>query len=52
MLAERYPDAVRVRLALDNLNTHGIETFEPQEARNYKCYRVLAPAEVVFSQGK
>ena len=37
MLDERYPNAVRVRLVLDNLNTHGLaslyETFEPQEAR-------------------
>ena len=37
MLDERYPEAVRVRLVLDNLNTHGLaslyETFEPQEAR-------------------
>jgi len=37
MLDERYPDAIRVRLVLDNLNTHCLaslyETFEPQEAR-------------------
>ncbi len=37
MVDERYPDAVRVRLILDNLNTHSLaslyETFEPQEAR-------------------
>ena len=37
MLDERYPDAVQVRLVMDNLNTHNIaslyETFEPQEAR-------------------
>ncbi len=37
MLDERYPDAVKVRLVMDNLNTHNIaslyETFEPQEAR-------------------
>ncbi|MFZ5884573.1 MAG: IS630 family transposase [Chloroflexota bacterium] len=37
MLDERYPNAIRVRLVLDNLNTHGLaalyETFEPQEAR-------------------
>jgi len=37
MLDERYPHAVRVRLVLDNLNTHGpaslYETFDPQEAR-------------------
>ena len=37
MLDERYPNAVRVRLVLDNLNTHGLtslyDTFEPQEAR-------------------
>jgi hypothetical protein len=37
MLTERYPDAVRVRLVLDNLNTHSAaslyETFEPEEAR-------------------
>lgn len=37
MLDERYPDAVRVRLILDNLNTHRLaslyDTFEPQQAR-------------------
>lgn len=37
MLDERYPDATKVCLVMDNLNTHGIsslyETFEPQEAR-------------------
>jgi molybdenum cofactor biosynthesis enzyme MoaA len=37
MLDQRYPDAVKVRLVMDNLNTHNIaslyETFEPQEAR-------------------
>jgi hypothetical protein len=37
MLDERYPDAVKVRLVMDNLNTHHIaslyETFEPQVAR-------------------
>jgi len=37
MLEERYPDAVRVRLVMDNLNTHNIaslyETFEPETAR-------------------
>ena len=37
MLDERYPDAMQVRLVMDNLNTHHIaslyETFEPQEAR-------------------
>jgi hypothetical protein len=37
MLDERYPDAIKVRLVMDNLNTHNIaslyETFEPQEAR-------------------
>jgi hypothetical protein len=37
MLDERYPDAVKVRLVMDNLNTHSIaslyETFKPQEAR-------------------
>jgi len=37
MLDERYPGAVKVRLVMDNLNTHNIaslyETFEPQEAR-------------------
>ena len=36
MLDERYPDAVRVRLVMDNLNTHSIaslyETFAPEEA--------------------
>jgi len=37
MLDERYPNAIRVRLVMDNLNTHChaslYETFEPQEAR-------------------
>jgi transposase len=37
MLNERYADAIKVRLVMDNLNTHGIaslyETFEPKEAR-------------------
>jgi transposase len=37
MLDERYPDAVKVRLVMDNLNTHSVasfyETFEPAEAR-------------------
>jgi DDE superfamily endonuclease len=37
MLDERYPDALKVRLVMDNLNTHNIaslyETFSPQEAR-------------------
>ena len=37
MLDERYPDAIKVRLIMDNLNTHNIsslyETFEPVEAR-------------------
>ncbi len=37
MLDERYPEATRVLLVADNLNTHGIaslyQSFEPQEAR-------------------
>lgn len=37
MLDERYPEATRVRLVVDNLNTHTIaslyETFPPQQAR-------------------
>jgi len=37
MLDDRYPDATKVRLVMDNLNTHKIaslyETFSPQEAR-------------------
>jgi hypothetical protein len=37
MLDERYPEAIKVRLIMDNLNTHNIaslyETFEPQEAQ-------------------
>jgi hypothetical protein len=37
MLDERYPEAVKVRLVMDNLNTHNTaslyETFEPKEAR-------------------
>jgi hypothetical protein len=36
MLVERYPEATKVRLIMDNLNTHTIaslyEAFEPQEA--------------------
>ncbi len=38
MLIKRHPKAVRVRLVLDNLNTHCLtslyETFKPQEARS------------------
>jgi len=37
MLDKRYPEAIKVRLVMDNLNTHNIaslyETFKPQEAR-------------------
>ena len=37
MLDERYPDAVKERLVMDNLNTHSIaslyEAFDPMEAR-------------------
>jgi len=37
MLNERYPDALKVRLVMDNLNTHNIaslyEAFPPSEAR-------------------
>ena len=37
MLDERYPDAIKVRLVMDNLNTHSIaslyEAFPPEEAR-------------------
>ena len=37
MLDERYPHAERVRLVMDNLNTHSLsslyEVFKPQEAR-------------------
>jgi len=37
MLDERYPDATKVRLIMDNLNTHNIaslyEAFEPHEAQ-------------------
>lgn len=37
MLDERYPSAVKVRLVMDNLNTHNVaslyERFEPREAR-------------------
>jgi transposase len=37
MLDKRYPEATRVRLVMDNLNTHQLaslyETFEPSEAR-------------------
>lgn len=37
MLDERYPNAIQVRLVMDNLNTHCFaslyQTFEPQEAR-------------------
>ena len=37
MLDERYSDAIKVRLVMDNLNTHNVaslyETFEPEEAR-------------------
>jgi len=37
MLDERYPEAIKVRLVMDNLNTHQVaslyETFEAREAR-------------------
>ena len=37
MLQERYPEAIKVRLVMDNLNTHDIaslyDTFPPAEAR-------------------
>lgn len=37
MLEDRYPEAIRVRLVLDNLNTHSstslYEAFAPEEAR-------------------
>jgi len=37
MLDKRYPEATKVRLVMDNLNTHNIaslyETFQPKEAR-------------------
>jgi len=37
MLDERYPEAIKVRLVMDNLNTHDLaslyETFVPAEAR-------------------
>ena len=37
LLDQRYSGAIKVRLVMDNLNTHGIaslyETFEPREAR-------------------
>jgi hypothetical protein len=37
MLEQRYPEAIKVRLVMDNLNTHAIaslyETFPPVEAR-------------------
>jgi len=38
MLIERYPQAIKVRLVMDNLNTHDLaslyETFPPAEARS------------------
>ena len=37
MLDQRYPNAIKVRLVMDNLNTHNTaslyEMFEPEEAR-------------------
>jgi len=37
MLDVRYPEAEKVRLVMDNLNTHNLaslyEAFEPEEAR-------------------
>lgn len=37
MLDERYPDAIKARLVMDNLNTHSVasmyEAFPPEEAR-------------------
>ncbi|MBI5659407.1 MAG: transposase [Nitrosomonadales bacterium] len=42
MLDERYPDAIKVRLVMDNLNTHSIaslyEAFDPKEARGTPAY--------------
>ena len=44
MLDERYPDAIKVRLVMDNLNTHSIislyETFEPKEAIHRKDWHI------------
>jgi hypothetical protein len=38
MLVERYPNAIKVRLVMDNLNTHNTgslyEMFEPEQARH------------------
>lgn len=38
MLDERYPNTIKVRLVMDNLNTHSLsslyESFEPREARS------------------
>ena len=38
MLDDRYPEAIKVRLVMDNLNTHTVaalyETFDPEEAHN------------------
>ena len=37
MLDEHYPEAIKVRLIMDNLNTHNVaspyETFDPEEAQ-------------------
>jgi hypothetical protein len=48
MLDERYPQAVKVRLVMDNLNTHDIaslyETFAPAEAR-----RLAARLEIHYT---
>jgi hypothetical protein len=48
MLDERYPDANKVRLVMDNLNTHNIaslyEAFEPGEAR-----RLAARLEIHYT---
>ena len=41
MIDERYPQAEKIRLVMDNLNTHSAaslyETFEPEEARRLAC---------------
>jgi len=48
MLDERYPEAIKVRLVMDNLNTHNIaslyEAFEAKEAR-----RLVARLEIHYT---
>jgi uncharacterized membrane protein YccC len=53
MLDQRYPDAIQVRLVMDNLNTHNIASlyasFEPQEAWRNGWTFITRPSTVAGS---